>query len=374
GALFTAVYDVLYKYNSSNTTNLNAATVDQTGQTSWSVAGTKRVSEGETTTFNFDQGTYIMLFSGQNGLSNRSYAHGAICLAFYKGNSMTVAVGADAMSNGGSNMAGGGKTEVKTNFAPPTGYSGKLTAIAAGAGGGNYGNQISNGWFCGMEYSPQENTHPDLKTKFSDGGPGTWSHNGYRKDGVMTRTPLGGGGFGGAGYYDGGGGWNNNTSYRFGFGGGGSCTPWCYPVYTRDAWIHDGVLDYASDKYNEGVICFYKLDPTTMPTGETDTYGAESQYTTFLGSPVLINEGGVAQLKAGGFGAFNPKNILNSSIWSGNYDTSYRFFPSYYCDDIGIRTGWVYSVSEDGKSWHGVGPDDKLSASETQTSDTLVAE
>ncbi len=32
GALFTAVYDVLYKYNTTNTTILNAATVDKRGQ------------------------------------------------------------------------------------------------------------------------------------------------------------------------------------------------------------------------------------------------------------------------------------------------------------------------------------------------------
>ena len=165
GALFTAVYDVLYRYNSSNTINLNAATVDYTGQTSWSVQGTKN-NGAETRTLSFDAGTYMVIFAGQSGAPEVTYdcgyGAGAVCIAFYKAdgsserpNSMTVNIGAGSVS-------GGGKTEVKTNFARPGGWTTEkeLVAIASGGGAGALGGRpINQGTFAGVE-STNWITHP----------------------------------------------------------------------------------------------------------------------------------------------------------------------------------------------------------------------
>ncbi|MBS7400980.1 MAG: hypothetical protein KIG16_00510, partial [Eubacteriales bacterium] len=140
GALFTSVYDVLYRYNSSNTTNLNAATVNKTGQTSWIVEGTK-FNGAETTTLSFDAGTYMVVFSGQDGnqlgSQMESVGEGAVCLAFYKGSNMTVTIGEGG--GRGNQRDGGGYTSVKTNFARPSGWTTEkeLVAIASGAGAGS---------------------------------------------------------------------------------------------------------------------------------------------------------------------------------------------------------------------------------------------
>lgn len=96
-----------------------------------------------TTTLKFDQGTYMVVFAGQNGPldghGGGTSGSGAVCVAFYQGQEMDVQIGMDA-GRGEDYVAyyGGGKTIVKTNFALPGDYRGNYTAIASG-GAGNSG-------------------------------------------------------------------------------------------------------------------------------------------------------------------------------------------------------------------------------------------
>ena len=80
GALFTTVYDVIYRYNSSNTTNLNAASsvyYDPSG-TYFSATGSG-LQCNEITTLNFNNGTWMVFFNGQQGYAG---GIGALCFAF----------------------------------------------------------------------------------------------------------------------------------------------------------------------------------------------------------------------------------------------------------------------------------------------------
>ena len=362
GALFTAVYDVIYKYNSSNTTNLNAATVDKTGQTSWSVEGTARNGADETTTLGFDQGTYMMLFNGQTGSGGLGHGEGAQCIAFYKGSSMTVVIGVGGGKGGASDgsLDGGGKTIVTTNFALPTGYSGELQAIAAGAGvgsvatsvvstrnGGRYTDEelfkLMDGTFAGWtgDYGTVL-SKMGLANRNAMGTPACQSNGGWMVTGdsrVALQTPswvsgtrgLGGG----AGYFDGG-----ACRYNDQVAGGGSCTPWCYPLQSSDCVTGPKRLNGEPCRVCQhfGAVYYYLIDPMGMPSGGTVAFGE------------------TVGLMTGGAGVYTPYEAVKSL--KASREEKYGYEADIQKDyDCGIRVGWVYSVSEDGKSWHGVGPE-----------------
>ena len=349
GALFTAVYDVLYRYNSSNTTNLNAATVDKTGQTNWSLMGTTKTENGETAAFNFDQGTYMVIFGGQNGYTNRmDIGHGAVCIAFYKAdggvnygpNNMTVQIGLDFLAGQNADCDGGGKTLVTTNFALPDVYKGSLRAVASGGGGGTYwGGRVGSfgSWNEGTDWASTGGYRcSDSYNESWSGSNGSWTNDGFRYDEVRTRQGKGPGGEGngGAGYYNGGGGYGEY--YGGASGGSGSCTPWCYPLYCEEIYSRLVNGSQSGSLCEYGGVWFYRIDPVeaSYPDGKTVGY-----------------DDGVAELvvgltpdKDGSDRKIPVQGVKSSNSWWANFD-------------CGIRVGWVYSVSEDGKSWHGVGPD-----------------
>ena len=343
GALFTAVYDVIYRYNSSNTINLNAATVNKTGQTNWSLMGTTKTVNGETAAFNFDQGTYMVIFGGQNGYTDRmDCGHGAVCLAFYKAdggvnygpNNMTVQIGLDFLAGQNADCDGGGKTLVTTNFALPDGYKGSLRAVASGGGGGAYGGgHIGSfgSWNAGTDWASMGGYYSNNADGWYGwaGSNGSWANDGFRYDGVRTRQGNGmdGTGNGGAGFYNGGGGYSSSLGGAS--GGSGSCTPWCYPLYCEGMQYHARAPWPTSGSICEkGGVWFYRMDPTGQPTG------------------LNVNYGNIAEMRVVGSGPHTPVTAVKQISWFANNNI-----------DCGIRTGWVYSVSEDGKSWHGVGPE-----------------
>ncbi len=362
GALFTGVYDVLYKYTTTNTTILNAATVDKRGLTYFDQAGPD-IQGNSVVSLNFDQGTYMVVFNGQtpypyeykssisSGTNYWRAGSGAACLAFYKGNNMTVTIG----EGGGiinstrpeepkvNDSWGGGKTLVATNFALPMGYSGELTAIAAGGGSGTNSDlsgitkqdrvRIMDGTFAGWSGGSRAVVLENMgvSTNLSTvGTPASQDSPGFAYDG--TRTPNTKYYGGGAGYYDGGGGDAHSSTGKYGFAGGGSCTPWCYPIYSSD--IQNGPRytsgDYVGDYirhmfYRNGAVRLGRIDPTVMPKGKTVVYG----------NNVILLEGGT--------GAYTPVSMMQRYEEITNYN-------------VGIRVGWVYSCSEDGEKW-GAGSD-----------------
>ena len=357
GALFTAVYDVIYKYNSSNTINLNAATMDYTGQDGFLRDG----KAGETTTLSFNDGTWMVVFWGESKYYSDTNTFGgtcATCIAFYKGKTMSVSTSIDG--GYGAYANGGGKTVVQTNFALPGTYTGLHDAMAGGAGAGNVYHPSLN-WmkdspyylsdaqiegierrcdavFAGYEIDTWGKTCDAIAagSGFLSGGmPATQTRNGYRGSGSDIATTnnnyYSNGVGGGAGWYNGG----ASDSVGNAVAGGGSCTPWCYPLYAGD--IQRG----KEPGYNwKGGVFFRRLDPSGKLDDVVKEYGEEA---------VLVNSMTTV---------YTPTTALQQT---NSIMTNY---------DCGIRAGWVYSASEDGKSWHGVGPDDKLSASETQASDT----
>ncbi len=351
GALFTAVYDVLYKYNTTNTTILNAATVNHTGKTMFSAPQGTAKNCNTTTTLNFDEGTYMMIFAGQAGGAGLNGGVGAVCIAFYKGNSMTVTIGVPGgkggASDGSSRLDGGGATYVQSNFALPIGTSAG-TAIASGAGAGDVSNleearlssrellQIADGTFAGWEGDGWFETRSAMGVPPFDctGTPATQSHGGWGVlDGKITNWELSpnytsaGGQGGGAGYCDGGFGWwpTKGTSQHSNVGGGGSCSPNCYSLSTSDAQVYpkdiDGNRYRGTAAYGYGY--FIRIDPEWTPeVGEPVIYGGS----------VSVD----AENKLGN--RYNPREWL-SDVWGG---VSF---------DCGIKVGWVYSCSEDGEKW-----------------------
>ena len=369
GALFTAVYDVLYRYNFSNTTNLNAATVDKTGQTRWSIGGTK-FNGAETTTLNFDAGTWMIVFDGQNPSESLSGGGaGAVCIAFYKGSNMTVQIGVGGGAGvNGKGWNGGGYTSVKTNFARPSGWTteNELTAIASGGGGtgrstSSFMNatgmtqeqvfKMMDGTFKGWE-GDWWDVHGQISNNFRhvSGTPGSWWGDGIRCDQVnvrsdgsgeysFRRTEEGYAG-GGGGYFNGGASgllYNDEATSCLQVGGGGCCTPWCYPLQSSD--MVTGPMRDNGERCRVwtwwGGIDFINIDPMSIPSGKDVSYG------------------GTAELVAGVNGERTPREGVRGLV--DEWPTIESGRPQDY--DCGIRVGWVYSVSEDGKSWHGVGPD-----------------
>ena len=192
---------------------------------------------------------------------------------------------------------------------------------------------VSNGAMSGT--SGQSLRLEAMKIKLDSQYSGGISHHGD----VTPNAPQNNGVGGGAGYFDGGkdeGGTN--------LAGGGSCTPWCYPLATTD--VDYGISDYYDALWhwvglneNLGSVYFYNVAPGKMPSGGTVAYG----------ETVRLLEGGV--------GVYTPVSAMRE------YHASTRN------SDCGIRVGWVYSV-EKGGCWEGLAPDGKLSASETQPSGT----
>ena len=386
GALFTAVYDVIYKSNSSNTINLNAATVDYTGKTSWSVEGTKR-NGYETTTLNFDNGTWMLLFKGQDGLGGWDYGAGAMCIAFYKGNSMIVNIGEGG--GRGNQRDGGGCTSVTTNFALPSGYGGELRAIASGAGAGSVAWLVGyrgvtadlylrcvDGTFAGWDCDSYTATKQMIGTNTDDsyGLPASQYHDGWADSydgntGHTKRTPnkvgnipdsqhgnnIGYGG--GGGYKSGGAGFGYTVLGGEYPGGGGSCTPWCYPIQASDLQfgpkatgmpVANSFMRSWGNGY--GIVSYYRIDPVGVPS--SGVYGQ-------------VEYGNVASIVEPALGS-TPRGIVKDII------ASYSSIGSDQNFDCGIRTCWVYSVSEDGKSWHGVGPENFGTPTGNRTRDCAV--
>ncbi len=339
GALFTAVYDVLYKYNTTNTTILNAATVDKRGETWWNVTGSAK-NGNETTTCNFDDGTYIVIPWGQGGgpdinIWTWDEGHGAACLAFYKGNSMTVTIGVPGGKGGASDGSrdGSGATYVQSNFALPMGTSAG-TAIASGAGGGSFAYQVSwntlttenackiiDGTFSGLhKYS---NKFGEYTYGTAIGRPATQTSNGGSPNADETTCSGGGGGF----YYGGSGGTTGD------FGGGGSCSPNCYPVYSSDiqngpkypSGEHAGEFVRASS--NCGGAHFRRIDPERTPIVNNAVYG----------NTALVSDSNTLGNR---YTPVSTVQLLEGDSTNANYD-------------CGIRVGWVYSCSEDGEKWGG---------------------
>ncbi|MBS7400992.1 MAG: hypothetical protein KIG16_00580 [Eubacteriales bacterium] len=387
GALFTAVYDVLYRYNSSNTTNLNAATVNKTGQTYFDVVGS-RVQCDETTTLKFDVGNYLLIFEGQVAGSAWDNGHPATCLAFYKAdgsaerpNNMTVQIGVGGgVGVNGKGWNGGGYTSVKTNFARPSGWTteNELTAIASGGGGtgrstSSFMNatgmtqeqvfKMMDGTFKGWE-GDWWDVHGQISNNFRhvSGTPGSWWGDGIRCDKVNVRSDgsgeysfrrsVEGYAGGGGGYFNGGASgliYNDEETSCLQVGGGGCCTPWCYPLYASD--LENG------PKYPAGTVSGYDgFMRTNSHWGYVEFWRIDPVKTSYPESRVVEYEDGVAELRAGitpekdGSGRNTPESAVKAT---------HGYFADYDC---GIRAGWVYSVSEDGKSWHGVGPDGLRSA------------
>ena len=340
GALFTAVYDVLYKYNTTNTTILNAATVDGRGLTYWEVKGSAK-NCNETTTVNFDEGTYLVMLEGQASniggyTAYGQYGQGADCIAFYKGNSMTVTIGVPGGKGGAEDGSedGGGATYVQSNFALPTGTSAG-TAIASGAGGGSrFGDftllsdalKLMDGTFAGW---PGNNVGVVVGRVIDGsfdgdpavGTPATQEHGGYYYPNIIsanTNSACGGG----AGYFDGGAG-----HYGHANGGGGSCSPNCYPISSSD--IQNGPVftsgEHAGYHFRgnalNGAVYWWRLDPDGMPT---------SDHAVVYGNTVKISGSG---------SRYTPKSALNG------------IDPALASYDCGIKVGWVYSCSEDGEKW-----------------------
>ena len=354
GALFTAVYDVLYKYHTTNTTILNAETVDNTGETYWGVVGSRKNCD-ETTTFSFDQGTYMVIFGGQ--ISNYQgsfleYGVGASCITFYKGNSMTVTIGVPGGKGSAEDGSrdGGGATYVQSNFALPIGTNAG-TAIASGAGASMWQDlgveqsftaseamKIMDGTFAGFgdDYWSVivAVTKGGVTGEPWPGTPASQNMNGLRSDG--TRTSNGGWG-GGAGYYDGGGGaiggvydyWKTKS-----FAGGGSCSPNCYPIassdiqipfiYSNNAGVDEHLIGTRVRSYytTRGYTYFYRIDPLNEVSGNETSFGSEAKL----------------QVSGTSGGLSTPNGILN------RYDV-------YENLDTGLEVGWVYSCSEDGEKW-----------------------
>ena len=139
-----------------------------------------------------------------------------------------------------------------------------------------------------------------------------------RDDGYGNDTSSGG-----AGYYDGGAGYNftggsggmSHAGGRWMSGGGGSCTPWCYPVFSNDIQngpMYNGAAFTWYDGYNQtqrteyptggarhllsghGQVLFYKIDPMVMPSGGTVAYGD------------------MVTLTVGGVGAYTPVTAVQN--------------------------------------------------------------
>ncbi|MBS7401098.1 MAG: hypothetical protein KIG16_01125 [Eubacteriales bacterium] len=375
GALFTAVYDVIYKYNSSNTINLNAATVDVRGRGYFYAHGTK-INGAETATLNFDAGTYLMVIEGQG---HKGRGAPAACFAFYKAdggvnygaNRMTVQIGVAGGKGGASDGScdGAGYTSAPSNFARPSGWTTENELIAIASGGGGIGvsydsfmaqtgfteeqvQKITDGTFKGWEgdwWDFYINTIGN--TAGCSGSPATQTSDGIRMDVTSinsdgsrncvfrkTSDAYAGGG-GGGGYFNGGASGIYTSAHedfsRLQVGAGGSCTPWCYPIYSSDA--ERGAS--RNGMSGLGIVTFFRIDPYDVTiSGSQVNHGqvAELGYDYGGGRVYDINHIGLDDWR-------KPQDAILHSEWVG-YDN-------------GIRAGWVYSVSEDGKSWHGVGPE-----------------
>ncbi len=116
-------------------------------------------------------------------------------------------------------------------------------------------------------------------------GPDEVNCNGYKRSvtvytqGANGSTYVNGAG-GGGGYRKGGGGApsSNGVGYtevdkRFPIGGGGSCSPWVYPLYSSDSVNGAKCLD--GDGH--GAVWFYRIDPSSLPQDVTGVY--ENSYT-----------------------------------------------------------------------------------------------
>ena len=274
------------------------------GKTSFTINGP---SVGTTTKTNlqFDDGVYMIVFAGQNGVvGTGANGYGATGLAFYKGSGYEgQLLGSNfGRSNGGRGVMGGGYTNAYSNFALPEGTAAGF-AIAAGGGGGagvgtSEGASGSGKIGPGSVYwSSQALAHAVFyqstakRIQGAEGAPASQKGNGSRggkivynngawvtaaasypanvQDGfTVALAYTAGGGFnfvtsgGGGGYYAGGaGGWEHWNAASLN-GGGGACSPNLYPIYAQDSV--NGVKSAGN-----GFVAFYRIDPSELPQGNT---------------------------------------------------------------------------------------------------------
>jgi|GEM_PF-3170334 len=317
--------------------------------------------------------------SGVNSGGGYAGGYGATCIGFYKASSTAwtnyygQGYGKGAMLSGGNSAAGynngGGYTKVSVNFARPTGYTGETTAIAAGGGGGGYNAAANqNARFIGADRTavtgtfyfstPSDDTYYSMGVGSIPGGSARNGNTGYQGSTTNASSAayytgvtvpknrgalyLGGGG---GGYYAGGGARVEKSTFKIGHftgsgtdtitvgnlngysgssddysaygfgGGGGACSPSCYPVKTYDS-RQSGVADPSTGCF----AYYYRIDTNNYPTSVTTTYGT------------------TATLKAASATSYYTPVTAVKDVWSGQ------------TSGFGWKTAWVYST-DSGSTW-----------------------
>ncbi len=377
-ALFTVAYDVLKRFDISSRDVIINGAVDLTGETNHYMGENKtyqvdkgvymllfRGEMGIGKTSQYSGGQYVGSGAWSPGI-------GATCVAFYKvpnsanyGTITTYTTGGNLTGGQGSCNGGDAMAVSGSNFALSAAGSSynsqySTTKAIAGAGGGcgacdyggvdnyaSYRNSIqkmTDATFKGYSLSspnisPWQACVSDIVALTGQsfngrygGTPANQSTNGvsYRcnaeKDGV-TRTLSGPSGNvqvtgcgGGGGYYAGGGGYPS-VFFECGWGGGGSCTPNCYPINTSDSRVYRRY--FGSGGSYAG---FYRIDPST------DAYP--------LGSSVPYRE--TAELDVQSNDRWTPFRVLQEDDFF-----SYNRFSE---DELGIRVAWVFHTRNKGET------------------------
>jgi len=270
-----------------------------------------------------EDAVYAVVFTGESGESG---GYGATCLAFYKpdssNNNLNWSIGAGGGSGG---YYGGGYTNAYSNFALPAGTTADW-AKAGGGGGGYVSSSNKNAVFKNGSVTSNSSGGSASQTQHGNLG----SHNYHNINGYKyswnywfynySKTSSGGG----AGYYNGGGG--GQAADNEGWitrdededlrdiqpGGGGSCSPNCYPIYANDTVLGN------KSRGTYGVTTIYRIDPTTLP------------------EPKNPHNTDVATIKPGEAGAYTMSSLSTDAgiVDLGKY----------------IKTAWVYSV-DGGDTW-----------------------
>ncbi|MCM1404591.1 MAG: hypothetical protein NC133_03800, partial [Prevotella sp.] len=310
-AVFTGAYDLFQKMQTDKSfqQNTGVAAAD-----SGSVSGS--TDKDTSTNHNLDTSlVYMLYFAGGRG--GGSGGCGAACLAFSKGHNQNGQYTNYTKSSGYN--YGGGYTDAYSNFALPSDTSAGWARAGGGGGAGSVSSTNYHAVFCTDYGSGGKYGGSATQSRNGTGGSGningaTWgvysighSGNWREPDTVTSYTSAGGGN----GYHVGMGGGAGSTStydadwYYHYSGGGGSCSPNCYPVYTRDS---QHGLQYDTN----GFFKYYRLTPydNKMPSSKSTTLTT----TTTSGT-----------INPGGSGPFTPSTITNR-----------------------IATAWVYRVYKDG--------------------------
>ncbi len=257
------------------------------GQTTGSIT-----SQG-THAVTLDAGTYMYSVTGGNG-GGTGGGYGATIVSFAKFTETHNGMYSVNAGGGSGDINGGGQSEGYSNFAKPSGGSNGYSDAAGGGGGYSYAYETpsrtpstayTHASFAGYSSSPDRSSEATKyvgapATRFdnaaqgnSAGTAGTVSINGVSRTVCWNNdyntewqsiTSSGGG----AGYFNGGGGGHPGTTKneagdfnwratRFP-GGGGVCSPNCYPVYAADAVL--GAISQTAG------MTFWRIDPVKFPT------------------------------------------------------------------------------------------------------------